>query len=70
MNVEQTINSLPPFARAEALDFLAFLKKKYGAKRSSGEEEGSAYWMTLGESSLRKVWDNEEDDVYNELLKR
>jgi predicted DNA-binding antitoxin AbrB/MazE fold protein len=26
------------------------------------------FWMAAGESSLRKIWDNEEDDIYAELL--
>ena len=25
-------------------------------------------WMAQGERTLMKVWDNEADDVYNELL--
>jgi predicted DNA-binding antitoxin AbrB/MazE fold protein len=27
-------------------------------------------WMKLSETSLCKAWDNEADDVYNELLKK
>jgi len=27
-------------------------------------------WMKLSESSLLKTWDNDADDVYNELLKK
>ena len=27
-------------------------------------------WMKLSETSLLKTWDNEADDVYNELLKK
>ena len=27
-----------------------------------------AAWLAAGEQSLTKVWDNEADDVYNELL--
>jgi predicted DNA-binding antitoxin AbrB/MazE fold protein len=27
-------------------------------------------WMKLFETSLRKTWDNDADDVYNELLKK
>jgi len=26
------------------------------------------FWIAAGESSLNKIWDNEEDDVYAELL--
>ena len=27
-------------------------------------------WLKLSEESLMKVWDNEADDVFNELLKK
>ena len=28
------------------------------------------FWLRAGESSLASVWDNEEDDIYEQLLKR
>ena len=28
------------------------------------------FWLRASESSLASVWDNEEDDVYEQLLKR
>jgi len=28
------------------------------------------FWLQASESSLAEVWDNEEDDVYEQLLKR
>ena len=27
-------------------------------------------WLKLSEASLKKVWDNADDDVFNELLAR
>ena len=27
-------------------------------------------WLTLSEESLKDVWDNDADDVFNELLKK
>ena len=27
-------------------------------------------WLHLSEQSLKKVWDNDADDVFNELLKK
>jgi predicted DNA-binding antitoxin AbrB/MazE fold protein len=27
-------------------------------------------WLKLSEESLARVWDNDADDVYNELLKK
>ena len=28
------------------------------------------YWQKISEHSLNKIWNNPEDDIYNELLKR
>jgi predicted DNA-binding antitoxin AbrB/MazE fold protein len=28
------------------------------------------FWLQASESSLASVWDNEEDDIYEQLLKR
>ena len=32
--------------------------------------DGAEFWLRASESSLASVWDNEEDDVYEQLLKR
>jgi len=32
-------------------------------------DEGE-FWLRASESSLASVWDNQEDDVYEQLLKR
>jgi predicted DNA-binding antitoxin AbrB/MazE fold protein len=32
------------------------------------EDEGK-FWLAASEDSLNKIWDNDEDDVYAELLK-
>ena len=29
-----------------------------------------AAWLKLSEESLKKVWDNDADDVFNELLEK
>ena len=29
-----------------------------------------AAWLSLSEESLTKVWDNEADDIFNELLEK
>lgn len=34
----------------------------------SGSDE--TFWLKSSESSLKKVWDNQEDDVYEQLLSR
>lgn len=30
----------------------------------------TGFWLQASESSLASVWDNQEDDVYEQLLKR
>ena len=35
----------------------------------SGDTEREA-WLQLSEKALTKVWDNEADDVFNELLSK
>jgi len=32
------------------------------------ENEDKKYWQLLGEKSLENIWDNQEDEVYSELL--
>lgn len=31
--------------------------------------EGNEFWMGASEASLKAIWDNQEDDVYAQLLK-
>jgi predicted DNA-binding antitoxin AbrB/MazE fold protein len=33
------------------------------------DDSDSAFWLGVSQSALDKIWDNEEDDVYAELLK-
>jgi len=69
MNINQAVQTLPPVLQTEVYDFVAFLQEKYVLKGPPDVREDAVYWSALGEASLRNVWDNEEDDVYNELLK-
>jgi hypothetical protein len=32
--------------------------------------EDAEYWAALSQVSVQNIWDNEEDDIYNKLLKR
>ncbi len=34
------------------------------------EEEDVQFWQAASQTALDAVWDNEEDDVYAELLKK
>lgn len=33
----------------------------------SGEDE-QPFWLTASETAINKVWDNQDDDIYAELL--
>ncbi|MGB3640211.1 MAG: hypothetical protein WBA39_21940 [Rivularia sp. (in: cyanobacteria)] len=34
------------------------------------DEDEEQFWLTTSEKALDKVWDNQEDDIYAELLKK
>jgi hypothetical protein len=72
MNLQSVVNSLPPQAQIEVFDFVEFLRQKYGTSKDKAKlvREDAEYWTALSQVSVQKIWDNEEDDVYNELLKR
>lgn len=72
MNLQSAVNSLPPEAQIEVFDFVAFLQQKYVTKETKTKHvrEDAEYWTALSQTSVQNIWDNEEDDIYNELLKR
>jgi hypothetical protein len=37
--------------------------------RLSEEDEERQFWLACSSLSMRAIWDNEEDDVYEQLLK-
>ncbi len=69
-NLNQAVRELPPFAQAEVYDFVLFLQHKYAETKEPVMREDAAYWTAMSEAALHKVWHNEEDDSYHELLKR
>ncbi len=64
--IDERIKILPAHARQEVFDFIDFIIDRYSRGNVSEEKE---YWNKLGEKSVDKIWDNEEDDIYNELYK-
>ncbi|MHB8056940.1 MAG: DUF2281 domain-containing protein [Desulfuromonadaceae bacterium] len=72
MNLQSAVNSLPPEVQIEVFDFVEFLRQKYVTKKLPAKHvrEDSEYWTALSMVSVQRIWDNEEDDIYNELLKR
>jgi len=47
------------------------MKKRLLEAKERGEEIGfDEFWVSASESSLDEIWNNEEDDVYAELLEK
>ena len=72
MNLQSIVNSLPPEAQTEVFDFVEFLQEKNATKKPKVKHirEDAEYWTALSQVSVQNIWDNEEDDIYNELFKR
>lgn len=56
----EKIKVLPPQKVAEVIDFIEFLVQKEEQKLANSA-------MKLSEKAFAKVWDNDEDSVYDEL---
>ncbi|CAN5795651.1 hypothetical protein BH24ACI1_BH24ACI1_29080 [soil metagenome] len=48
----------------------AMKKRLLEAKKRTEEFSSDEFWLSASESSLNEIWNNEEDDVYAELLKK
>ena len=57
--IKREIDKLPEDVLGEVLDFIQFLE----AKRETGLLAKS--FQELSESSFQRIWDNEEDAVYD-----
>lgn len=67
-DLEEKILKLPEEAKKEVDDFIDFLIFKYSSSRNK-EYGDNEFWIKASEGTLKKIWDNKEDDVYNELYK-
>ncbi len=45
------------------------MKKRLLEAKQRGED-GDDFWLSASENSLNEIWNNEEDDIYAELLKK
>ena len=45
------------------------MKKRLLEAKERGEN-GDNFWLSASDDSLNEIWNNEEDDVYAELLRR
>lgn len=57
----EKISTLPPEKQAEVEDFVDFLRSRLEDRRLTQVA------MKLSEESFRKVWDNPDDAVYDNL---
>ncbi len=46
------------------------MKKRLLEVKLRGETSDDNFWLAASEVSLNEIWDNEEDDVYAELLEK
>ncbi len=57
--IYEAAKPLPEPLAAEALRYIEYLRFR------SGREEAQA-WLSAQETALKKVWDNDEDEVWND----
>ena len=57
-----------PLPLPEKAHVTVTIQSQSEAAPSSDAERGA--WLKLSEDSLTKTWDNPDDDVFNELLKK
>lgn len=46
------------------------MKQRLLEAKQRGESDSGDFWLAASESSLDEIWNNEEDDIYAELLKK
>jgi len=67
-DLEEKILKLPEEAKKEVDDFIDFLIFKYYHRENKQSNEND-FWIKASEKTLGEIWDNQEDDVYNDLYK-
>ena len=66
------INTMWPIVREGKIDFLEDVELPEGATVlvTVLSDEDTRFWQAASQTALDAVWNNEEDDVYAELLKK
>jgi len=69
IHVSEIMNEIENLDVKEEIKLLDLIAQSVNRKVN---EKGSdnLYWLSASEKSLKDVWDNEQDEVYNELFKR
>lgn len=60
--IYQEARRLPDALAREVLDFISYLEIKHGLRDTQAEDLKAAQ-----EPAMRRVWDNPEDEIWNEL---
>ncbi|MBX0330068.1 DUF2281 domain-containing protein [Oscillochloris sp. ZM17-4] len=67
MTVIEKFQTLTPELQREVEDFIEFLLMKQ-RQRSASEADDALDWQAASQAALDAIWDNDEDDVYAQLL--
>lgn len=59
--VVEQLESLPPSRLEEVIDFIEFLNAR------QADRGLTRAYTAASEPALKRVWDNPEDDIYNDL---
>ena len=65
-----TVDAIYEHGKLTLPEPLALPEKSRVRVTIESDDAERANWLKLSESSLMKTWDNESDDVFNELLKK
>lgn len=59
------VSRLPELLAREVLDFIEYLEKKHGV-----QDQDLKNFIEAQVFSMNNLWDNEEDEVWNDHIKR
>ncbi len=60
--IQHEIGQLPAPLLQEVINFIGYLAHRHGIEKGNTDP-----WKTAQELSMRKVWDNLDDEVWNDL---
>ncbi len=70
--IEQMIPQIKTLNKSEKIRLLQYLvteiAKDEGIEHDINQEEEKQFWHLASQSSLDKIWQHPEEDIYNELL--
>jgi hypothetical protein len=67
MTLIEKFQTLPPELQREVEDFIEFLLMKQ-RQSSAAAADDTLDWQAASQAALDAIWDNDEDDVYAQLL--